>query len=301
MVGPRWSKIVAVVATALVLLACFAALASAEGEEDTGGFGAFRLKGTNGYSILFMGFSRPHYKQGEVLVWASKGHAGVTYFTSATVTSTRIEAELGAAGEIAVEFQPEGGPERVRSSCDEDGVVTFQPGFWVGKIEITGEEGFTTVQKTRAKAMVTPFLDILCGASAGGEGVGHGFPGVRLVVRDGGLHRVPLLQVNQNRPGGPLRIEANLEERQGDLIIDRTIEDLNLGSGLHFDPRLRSATLSPPAPFSGSATFHRNAKPTNRWTGNLTLDFPGRADVPMTGRAFKATLAHARWFQERLK
>jgi hypothetical protein len=297
MVGARWSKFVALAAAALVLLSCFAAAASAEGEEDTGGFGAFRLKGTNGYSILVMGFSRPHYKQGEVLAFATKEHAAVTYVTSATVTATTIEADLGAAGELAVEFQPDGAPERVHSSCEEDGVVTFQPGFWVGKIEITGEEGFTTVQKTRAKAIVTPFLDILCGASAGGEGIGHGFPGVRLVVRDGALHRFPLLQVNQNRPGGPLRIEAHLEERRGDLIVDRTIEGLYLGNGLHFDPKLRSATLSPPAPFSGSATFHRDAKPANRWTGNLTLDFPGRADVPMTGRAFKTTLAHARWFK----
>lgn len=296
MLGARWGKFVAVLAIALASAACFVAVASAEGEEDTGGFGAFRLKGTNGYSILVMGFSKPHFKQGEVLVLATKGHAAVTYFTPATVTATKIEADLGVAGELSVEFQPEGAPERVRSSCEGDGAVTFQPGFWVGKIEITGEEGFTTAEKTRAKAKVTPFLDILCGASAGGEGVGHGFPGVRLVVRDGGLHRTPLLQVNQNRPGGPLRIEANLEERRGDLIVERTIESFYLGKGLHFDPKLRSATLSPPPPFSGSATFHRNAKPAGRWTGNLTLDFPGRADVPMTGSAFKATLAHARWY-----
>jgi len=296
MVGARWSKFVVVIVAALVSAACLAPVTNAEGEEDTGGFGAFRLKGTNGYSILVMGFSRPHYKHGEVVVWASTRHASVLYIASAAVTARTIEAGLGAAGELSVEFQPEGTPERVHASCEEGDVVTFQPGFWVGKIELAGEEGFTTVQRTRAKAIVSPLIEAGCGVSVGGESVGHGFPGARIVARDGGAHRTRFLQVYQNRPDGPLKIEADLEERRDGMIIDRTAEDFYPGSGLHFDSKLRSATLAPPAPFSGSATFHRNAKPANRWTGNLTLDFPGRADVPMAGGAFKATLVHARWY-----
>jgi hypothetical protein len=296
MVAGRWSKFVAVIAIALASAACFAAVASAEGEEDTGGFGAFRLKGTNGYSILVMGFSKAHFKQGEVLVWAANRHGAVTYLSPATVTATTIEADLGAAGELSIEFQPEGPPEHVKASCDEGDGLTFQPGSWVGKIEITGEEGFTTVQKARAKAIVTPFIDIVCGTSIRAEAVGHGLPGARLVARDASAHHSLFLQANQNRPGGPLKIEADLEERHGGMIVDRIIEDFYPGSGFHFDLKLRSAALSPPAPFSGSATFHRDAKPANGWTGNLTLDFPGRADVSMAGRAFKATLVSARWY-----
>jgi hypothetical protein len=295
MVGRRWSKFVAVAAIALASVAWFAAVANAEGEEDTGGFGAFRLKGTNGYSILVMGISRPHFKQGEVIVWAADGHGAVVYLKRAKVTATMIEADLGAAGEISVAFEPQGPPERVHASCKKGGVETFEPGLWVGKIEVNGEEGFTTVKKTQGKAIPSPFVNAGCDTSIRAETVGHGLPGVRLVARDGGAHRSRYLQANQNRPGGPIKVEADLEERRGGLIIDRLIEDTYPGGGLQFDPKLRSATLSPPPPFSGSVTFHLNARPANRWTGNLTLDFPGRADVPMAGGAFKATLAHARW------
>lgn len=295
MLGVWGSKFVAVLAIALASTACFAAVASAEGEEDTGGFGAFRLKGANGYSILVMGFSKPHFKHGEVIVWAADRHDAVVYLKGAKVTATTIEADLGAAGKISVAFEPEGAPERVHASCKKGGVETFEPGLWVGEIEITGEEGFTTVKKTQAKAIPSPFVNAACGTSIRGETVGHGLPGVRLIARDGGAHRSRYLQVNQNRPGGPIKVEADLEERRGGLIIDRLIEDTYPGGGLQFDPKLRSATLAPPPPFSGSAIFHLNAKPANRWTGNLTLDFAGRADVPMAGGAFKATLAHARW------
>jgi hypothetical protein len=298
-VGARWSKFVAVVVMVAAASACSPSAASAEGEEDTGGFGAFHLKGTNGYSILVMGFSRPHFKHGEVIVWAARRHASVIYLASARVTGTAIEADLGAAGELAVEFQPEGAPERVHASCEEGSEVTFQPGSWVGKIEITGEENFTTAERTQAKAIVSPFIEAGCGVSVGGEAVGHGYSGARLVARAAGIHRSRFIQANQNRPGGPMRIEADLEERRGDLIVDRTIEDTFPGSGLHFEAKLRTATLVPPSPFSGSATFHRNAKPANRWTGDLTLDFPGRADVPMAGHAFESTLAHAHLFHER--
>ena len=61
-----------------------------------------------------------------------------------------------------------------------------------------------------------------------------------------------------------------------------------------FDPELRSAVLSPPAPFSGSALFRRGAEPANRWTGSLAVDFPGNSDVSLVGARFDVHLRHAR-------
>src|SRR5215203_2614173 len=155
----RWSKIGAVIAVAALCAPCFAAVASAEGEEDTGGFGAFRLKGTNGFSILVMAGSKPHFKHGEVLVLATKRNASVVYFAPATVTATTIDVDLGSVGEIAIEFEPEGSPERAHASCKRGGALTYQPGAWVGTIDLEGEEGFTSVQRSRAKAIVTPFIE----------------------------------------------------------------------------------------------------------------------------------------------
>src|SRR4051794_39823189 len=108
MVGRRSGKFLALLVIAAAFSSCFAAIASAEGEEDTGGFGAFRLQGTNGYSVLVTAFSRPHFKHGEVIVWAARKNAFVTYLAPATVTATTIDADLGAAGTISVDFEAAG-------------------------------------------------------------------------------------------------------------------------------------------------------------------------------------------------
>ena len=60
-----------------------------------------------------------------------------------------------------------------------------------------------------------------------------------------------------------------------------------------FEPGLGTATLEPRAPFSGSAVFHRGARPANRWRGDLSVDFPGLSDVSLAGTKMRANLVHA--------
>lgn len=301
MVGRRWRKFFAVLAIAAAFCSCFAAIAAiagAEGEEDTGGFGAFRLKGTNGYSILVVAFSRPHLKHGQVVVWVAKKNALVTYVAPATVTPTTIDANLGAAGTISVDFEAVGPSKRVHAGCNRGGAIPFEPGNWIGTIQLAGEEGFTRVQTSSAKAIVNPFLNLICGTFGIGEVSGHGVRGARVVARSATDKHTLFLQVNKNRRDASVRVETSLEERRGKLLVNREVVTRYPADSFSFDPLLRSATLAPAAPFSGSATFQRDAKPANRWTGNLTLDFPGRADVPLAGWRFHAALVRAKRTEE---
>jgi len=64
-------------------------------------------------------------------------------------------------------------------------------------------------------------------------------------------------------------------------------------SAFRYDQRLQTATLSPPAPFSGSGLFKRSREAGQRWSGDLSIDMPGREDVPLTGSALRATLVPA--------
>lgn len=300
MAGARWSKIVAIIAIALALSACLVATASAEGEEDTGGFGAFRLKGTNGYSIQVFAFSKPHFKGGEVLVWAGNGkNSAVLYFVPAIVTATTIDADLGPVGDLEVQFESSGPPKRVRAKCKRGGSVLFEPGTWVGTIDIEGEEGFTRVKASRSKAVSSLFFGGGCGGYSIGETFGHHVRGARLVARSPAPKRTLFLQVNQNHRNAPVLVETSLEERRAGMVIDRELLDRYPAGSFTFDPTLRAATLAPPTPFSGSATFHRFARPVNRWTGDLSIDFPGRADVPLAGSAFKTTLVPAKRTEEK--
>lgn len=298
MVGRRWAKFFAVLAVAAAFSGCFAGVASAEGEAETGGFGAFRLKGTNGYSILVMAFSRPGFKRGEVLVLAAKKDASVTYLVPATVTATTIDATLGPLGEISVSFEADGSPEPVHPSCKGGGTVPFQPGSWRGTITLSGEEGFTRVQETRAKALINPFIDLVCGGVAISEITGHGISGARLVARSSSSRHALFLQVNKNHRDASVRVESSLEERRGRLLVNREVVQRYPSGSFTFDPRMRSATFAASAPFSGSATFHREVKPANRWTGSLSVDFPGRANVSLAGKRFHTALIHAKRTEE---
>ena len=72
----------------------------------------------------------------------------------------------------------------------------------------------------------------------------------------------------------------------------------NLGvtasNAFRYDRHLRTATLSPPAPFSGSASLKRSRNLLSPlWTGNLTVAFPGRS-VRLAGPAVHVSLVHAR-------
>jgi hypothetical protein len=284
-------------ALVLALAACVAVQASpaaAEGEPETGAFGAFRLKGSNGFSIFVLAVSRPQFKHGETLVVVGRRGEAAIYFAPAKVTPTTIDADLGPLGEIAVEFMPSGPPKRVHARCKEGGSVTYEPGAWVGTIDFEGEEGFTRGTTGRTKAIVSPFLDAGCGGTLIGESMGSREPGARLVARSAANKHSIYLQANKNHQDARVYLETSIEERRPGLVVSREVAGYFPAGSLGFDSPLRTATLAPPAPFAGHATFHRNAKAPNRWTGNLSVDFPGQAGVPLAGERFKATLIRAK-------
>jgi hypothetical protein len=86
----RWWR-GALALAAVVCVAVQAAPAAAEGEAETGAFGAFRLKGTNGFSLLALAFSKPQFKHGEVALFVGKEGEVAIYFASAKVEPTSIE------------------------------------------------------------------------------------------------------------------------------------------------------------------------------------------------------------------
>lgn len=58
------------------------------------------------------------------------------------------------------------------------------------------------------------------------------------------------------------------------------------GSSFRFDPSLDRASLHPPAPFSGFATFRDPPNGPARLQGTLAVEFPG-LELPLTGRGYE--------------
>jgi hypothetical protein len=275
---------------ALAVAGVSAAPTTARGDV-VGATGAFTLHGSNGYRILVLADSRRADGRGEVIVLVGRHGSGATYLAPANVTDSHIEADLGGLGRIAVQFVPTGSVEE-ESACGQD-PTQFEAGSYQGMIEFDGEEDYTTASATRVSAEIEPFLGLVCGGHGEGETWGTGLPGARLMIRSPTRHLT--VRLNENRPGARVRYRGEMKERRGKIAISRSVEGWAPSGAFVFAHGLRSATLDPPAPFSGAASFRRGAAPQNRWTGSLAIDFPGNSHVALTGPGLRATLVPARY------
>ena len=254
--------------------------------------GGFKVRASNGYSIFVFGARAWRGRPAAVMVFVTGKHGGATYSAPGTVTETSIQADLAALGEIAVTFRPSGQLRKVRSVCGEK-PVSFDSGYYEGTIAFRGEEGYTKVEATTARGDLGPLLNILCPGLSTTSG--PSLPGAELkVVGDRRKQSLRLIAA-KNRPRARVRLEARVfEEREG-VGISRFIGMLATSRAFEYDPKIKAAAVSPPAPFSGTAHFARGAKPANRWTGDLTVDLPGKSGVKLTGSQTRAKLFHAHW------
>jgi len=283
---------IAVLSAALASALCAPSLAAAL-DSDLKGFAVFRLEASHGYSILGFASSERRDGRGDIGLVVYRRGSAVSYSAPAIVTPTRLEEDLGALGEIVVDIAPSDKKKKLRSRCG-GGVRTVQPDLYRGRFEFHGEEGYTDAVATRATEDAQFLLDIICPGGGGGEVSGAGLPGARLhsFARHG--DRRLSLQLNKNRPGKATVFSATLAERRGKIRIERSVFGRQPARAFEYDSLLRTATVEPLAPFSGVARFRSDAVPPNRWTGNLSLDFPGESHVPLTGAGFSLHLVHAR-------
>jgi hypothetical protein len=291
--GRAWGLLLLPVLTAIALLAPAQAAAL---DSDLKGSAIFRLEASNGYSILGFAASERADGRGDMGLIVSDKRGGVLYAVPAVVTPTRLEADLGSLGRISLEIAPSGFKRTLKSRCGED-PVTFEPNVYRGTFEFRGEEGYTGASATTLREYARFWLDFGCGGVSFGETRGATLPGARLTLDRGRGHDRLRLQVNKNRPGARTRLEIEVHEKRRRIEISRSAT-LWAGAGaFRYDPLLQTATLAPPAPFSGQATFHHGAPPAGLWAGNLTVDLPGRSNVSLTGSGARATLVPSCWHE----
>jgi hypothetical protein len=263
------------------------------------GYGAFLLHGTHGYSVLVRAHPQEGSQDEGVDLYVYRKDSAASYEVPAEATATKIKATLGGVGRISVRFHPRGKPRIAHIGCAPGAELRYQPGVWVGRIAFRGEEGFTRVEARSAKQIVWPFLLIACPYISEPEEQGPEFPGASLSAGWRSKSSSVGLQAITNRPGDRLKLSASIEEQKGQLRITRAAGGFFPGTGFEFDPSLSVATLRPPEPFSGTATYSRSAEPQDRWGGDLSVDLPGRSDLTLTGARFRVSLDHARYTREK--
>jgi hypothetical protein len=254
----------------------------------------FRLKGSDGYSISVFG------SHSQVSLAASGHHASVSYTTSGLVSSKWMKARFGRLGRISVRFHPSGPPRLVRpaGNCRGKGKLV-EAGRFVGTIVFEGENGYTAVHTSRTRGrMVRTSKQVCSNTGEGGDGGGtFHWTILSASSESNGIFFTAFKIASKAHPAlDGTGFEAMIIEIPSrKLTILRSIStdaDLNAFATTESGGRITSATITPPAPFTGSATFQKVKGSHGTWTGSLAGNFPGRGEVGLAGPEFSAEILH---------
>jgi hypothetical protein len=277
-----------------------------------------RATGGFGFSLLSVG------ADGGVL-WLNKVVAGAgeeasLYFDRSNggaknFAQGRVNMRIGDLGRFRGRFVP-GSSTTVGlgAGCTGD-PTTIEKGHFVGSFSFHGENGFTTIDSTRARGRVTRQGETSCPEPhrhRGGrdqeasrrerEARERRQEEFRLLSGDAEGNIV--FQADREtspepKVGTPTSFSASAVERADGLQVVRSASTFELGEDTatafqvpNLAEPLAEATVSPAAPFSGSASFHLESPTTAAWTGDLAVELPGVGTVPLTGEGISVGLCH---------
>ncbi len=253
-----------------------------------------------------------------------------TYLAHGRVTQTSIAASFGDRGRIDVRFRPSGRKLHAtrKAGCKRpNGGVLARFGVFAGELRFQGEGGFTSAEVHRVPGRSIDFnalVACLFGATPQGRQAGLPVPklpwGLHLPGVDSGIHRTipetpsvrthpsvgpkpttlfadhktPLARTvfaAQVRGRGQVHLLALESASEGAVGVIRSVKVQADPSVFSVDDTLSSASVNPPAPFSGTGAYQQGPGNTKGWTGSLAVSFLGAPRVPLTGPPFVAYLA----------
>lgn len=246
------------------------------------------VKGSNGFEITVASTA------GWVELTARKGGASAIYVVRRKGHGRGIQARFPGLGRVSLRFQPRGKPKRESGFCGGRGSVQ-QPGLFRGIVRFRGEQGFTRVAASRARGHFYRAFREVCRES--GAGRSEPTPGYSLTALASSPGRTIGFYAFRSTYEWPIRNEATyiastFERRRGALILRNASASTRPGGLMLGGDVLRpdSATVAPPSPFSGAASFHGSPGAPGEWEGTLAADLPGAGTVQLTGSSFESRL-----------
>ena len=275
----------ACVATALLAVA--AAPASARNGFDL----SFHVAASNGYEVTvggygttaFVNVARPPHSHPRKAEWS-------TYVARGKVSSTAIDADFGNLGSVAMRFRRSGKTVlgKRHDDCIGPDRYTIRPGVFVGSVRFRGEGGYVSANVHRVKGKeVTPrqlfcrdiFLEQIEGGRENARGERAKVTRFQAQMRSGLTATI----FSATEGHGKAVFLAEIEQSIGSVGVLRGALVHASPATFAFDSALSFAGVTPPAPFSGSASFQHGPGGRKEWAGSLAVSFPGALDVPLTG------------------
>lgn len=252
----------------------------------------FSLVTGDGYSVSVGGSGHT------VGLTVERGSALTSYVTRGRSSPDGIRARFGRFGRISVRFKPSG---RVRRDeppkrCKGNAAIA-RTGVFVGTIRFRGEDGYIDIDASRASgsSSTTPRWRCKRRSRIARISALRNRPSVDTAELRASTpnERVVFDALAVRDPSGPdlTGFFAAATDRRGSVRIARLA--LVLSDRAHtfvFDDGLGSATVDPPKPFDGTATFQRNEAGPPTWSGSLSVSLLGAPNLPLTGPTFTARL-----------
>ncbi|MBS1678752.1 MAG: hypothetical protein JST08_15350 [Actinobacteria bacterium] len=247
------------------------------------------LHGSHGFEVAIDAHRATPGRRARVVVSAFRPHDLVRYTAPANLVGEGIRASLGRFGRIDLRWVPDGRIGEVDLACHGHGVrrhFLFDRGAYVGTLRFRGGDGFTAVRAHRIEWRPS-WYDGHTTCHRGGSEV---IPGAGRILEAAIGHRDPKVRfyAYQPKPGTKVEYEAYDRELVGRVEVERTAWTYGNPRTLTAPRDLAAATIAPPAPFTGSATFERLNGAHGSWLGDLAVRFPDVAGVPMAGDPFGA-------------
>ncbi|MGH2939081.1 MAG: hypothetical protein ACRDPE_13285 [Solirubrobacterales bacterium] len=317
------AKTIAAFLAATVIVAALAAPAGASAakprqiKQKASVSAELRLRGTHGFRVeLFTFGARGVFLNASR--WASKsGVLTVNYSSFArhrrdTFDGSELYARIGRLGQFRGRFVPTSTESRKLTPECEGDPTRIEKGYFVGSFNFRGEGAYTVVHAHRARGTVTRQAAGVCKVSPGlwheskreiREEKEQERNEFHLVAGD--EHANVLFQARREDPTrksepGQTTFQASVDGgKVGDFSVNYSafFFDLEGEAATDFQAPnlaepLAEATVTPPAPFSGSATFHLESPKTASWTGDLSIELPGLGKVPLIGGGIDAGLCN---------
>lgn len=272
----------------------------------------FTVQGSNGFRVTVSG--DPAVRgPGTVDLSVQRGNENVVYSARGRVTPTSMKASFGRLGKVSLRFLPSGKARRVRvpKKClkERPPVVTARLGTFVGSFEFHGERGYTKASTHRvAGAIGDPLANtdkkLECETPVTKTQAKQELQEVVLDAADRHAHlafqasHLPAQLSGLKSPAGGSIPSGErylfwlfASEKAGRVSILRIVAAVGPAGDFAFDDALTTATVSPPAPFTGAGSFRRNGDGSTTWTGNLSVPVPGLGTIDLTAPRFKCELA----------
>jgi hypothetical protein len=160
-------------------------------------------------------------------------------------------------------------------------------GVFVGSIRFNGEDRYTQLNAHRARGETTVQQPWKCKSPAPGRDRGNP-SGLAVLTAVTPNRRTSFAALGEGK--GPPIFSASTTERIGSILIARVASATGFPNTFSFDPKLDAASVKPPVPFTGEATFTRNPDGSTSWSGSLGVALPGADVVSLTGPTFTADL-----------